>query len=70
MRIKSLRSSPEGCNQGRIRVLKEELRGNTPDCKTHPDAPHGFDRNASHIVRIGMYVSVKDGSRQSVNGLG
>ena len=20
----------------------------TPDCKTHPDAPHGFDRNASH----------------------
>jgi hypothetical protein len=27
----------------------EELRGNeTPPCKTHPDAPHGFDRNASH----------------------
>jgi DNA-binding protein Fis len=26
----------------------EDLRGNTPDCKTHPDAPHGFDRNASH----------------------
>jgi hypothetical protein len=26
----------------------EELRDNTPDCKTHPDAPHGFDRNASH----------------------
>jgi hypothetical protein len=26
----------------------EELRGNTPDCKTHPDAPHGFDSNASH----------------------
>jgi hypothetical protein len=39
------------------------------DCKTHPDAPHGFDRNAS-IVRIGMCVSVKGGSRQSVNGLG
>ena len=35
-------------SQGRIWVLKEELRGNTPDCKTHPDAPHGFDRNASH----------------------
>ena len=42
---------------GHIRVLREaaaqpewveELRGNTPDCKTHPDAPHGFDRNASH----------------------
>jgi hypothetical protein len=30
--------------------LKEQLklRDNTPDCKTHPDAPHGFDRNASH----------------------
>ena len=26
----------------------EELRGNTSNCKTHPDAPHGFDRNASH----------------------
>jgi hypothetical protein len=33
----------------------EELRGyDTPEvtpevpCKTHPDAPHGFDRNASH----------------------
>lgn len=37
----------------------DELRGNdtpeetpevTPEvpCKTHPDAPHGFDRNASH----------------------
>ena len=26
----------------------EELRDNTPNCKTHPDAPHGFDRNASH----------------------
>ena len=27
----------------------EELRGNTGEvpCKTHPDAPHGFDRNAS-----------------------
>ena len=42
---------------GHVRVLREaaaqpewveELRGNTPDCKTHPDAPHGFDRNASH----------------------
>ena len=37
----------------------DDLRGNdtpeetpevTPEvpCKTHPDAPHGFDRNASH----------------------
>jgi hypothetical protein len=24
--------------------------GNTPRCKTHPDAPHGFDRNASHCA--------------------
>ena len=22
--------------------------GETPPCKTHPDAPHGFDRNGSH----------------------
>jgi hypothetical protein len=22
----------------------------TPPCKTHPDAPHGFDRNASHCA--------------------
>jgi hypothetical protein len=28
----------------------EELRGESEEvpCKTHPDAPHGFDRNASH----------------------
>ena len=27
----------------------EELRGDPEvPCKTHPDAPHGFDRNASH----------------------
>lgn len=25
-----------------------------PDCSTHPDAPHGFDRNASH--NAGRYV--------------
>jgi hypothetical protein len=26
----------------------------THTCKTHPDAPHGFDRNASH--NLGRYV--------------
>lgn len=25
-----------------------------PKCKTHPDAPHGFDRNGSHSM--GRYV--------------
>jgi hypothetical protein len=45
------------------------MRGNTPDCKTHPDAPHGFDRNASHSAD--RYVcECEGGSRQSVNGLG
>jgi hypothetical protein len=32
-------------------AIKEALRkalNETPPCKTHPDAPHGFDRNASH----------------------
>jgi hypothetical protein len=32
-------------------AIKEALRqALTPEvpCKTHPDAPHGFDRNASH----------------------
>ena len=37
----------------------EELRDNTPDCKTHPDAPHGFDRNASHSE--GRYVCECEG---------
>jgi hypothetical protein len=48
----------------------QELRDNTPDCKTHPDAPHGFDRNASVIVLTVTYASARGGSRQSVNGLG
>lgn len=26
----------------------------TPPCSTHPDAPHGFDRNGSHTA--GRYV--------------
>jgi len=26
-----------------------ETEGEVP-CKTHPDAPHGFDRNASHTL--------------------
>jgi len=28
-------------------ALRQALN-ETPPCKTHPDAPHGFDRNASH----------------------
>lgn len=30
------------------RVGEVGVWGETPPCKTHPDAPHGFDRNASH----------------------
>jgi hypothetical protein len=28
--------------------ISQEPVDETPPCKTHPDAPHGFDRNASH----------------------
>jgi hypothetical protein len=28
--------------------ISQERVDETPPCKTHPDAPHGFDRNASH----------------------
>jgi predicted Fe-S protein YdhL (DUF1289 family) len=28
--------------------MSQEPVDETPPCKTHPDAPHGFDRNASH----------------------
>ena len=34
-------------SQGRIQALTPEVTPEVP-CKTHPDAPHGFDRNASH----------------------
>ena len=36
---------------GAINALRQALAPEvTPEvfCKTHPDAPHGFDRNASH----------------------
>ena len=36
---------------GAINALRQALTPEvTPEvpCKTHPDAPHGFDRNASH----------------------
>lgn len=36
---------------------KEEPEG--PDCNPHPDAPHGFDRNASH--NTGRYVCECEG---------
>ena len=32
---------------GAMETLRQALN-ETPPCKTHPDAPHGFDRNASH----------------------
>ena len=39
------------CLPAEIDAAMEALRqalNETPPCKTHPDAPHGFDRNASH----------------------
>ena len=43
-----------------LNILKEEIAqpvqpavqiGEEPECTTHPDAPHGFDRNGSHNNR-------------------
>ena len=31
-----------------LEKFAELVRADGPPCKTHPDAPHGFDRNASH----------------------
>jgi hypothetical protein len=36
---------------GELKYLRQQVVKNKPQdtiCKTHPDAPHGFDRNASH----------------------
>jgi len=40
----------EGCLVGHYKVIEEQTKQEqeTPKCKTHPDAPHGFVRNASH----------------------
>lgn len=45
--IKALR---ERLEKDEVSDLVDELIGDWPvvPCKTHPDAPHGFDRNASH----------------------
>jgi hypothetical protein len=36
------------CQQNRQVAKSATTDDETPPCKTHPDAPHGFDRNASH----------------------
>jgi len=40
----------EGCLVAHYKVIEEQTKQEqeTPKCKTHPDAPHGFVRNASH----------------------
>ena len=44
----------------KAKALKEEMTAkpaplrDSPPCNPHPDAPHGFDRNASHSA--GRYV--------------
>ena len=35
-------------------VAQLKIKGEQSECKTHPDAPHGFSRNASHSE--GRYV--------------
>lgn len=37
-----------------------------PECSTHADAPHGFDRNGSH--NAGRYVCTCEGWRPDVEG--
>ena len=45
---------PETCTEGYllhlIEQMRDEAKAGLPEvpCKTHPDAPHGFDRNGSH----------------------
>jgi hypothetical protein len=34
--------------------IKDMTENDTPTCKTHPKAPHGFLRNDSH--NLGRYV--------------
>lgn len=38
-------TTPATCQENRQVATTDD---ETPPCKTHPDAPHGFDRNASH----------------------
>ena len=40
----------EHFSEGLVRTIVEALKQeqDEPKCKTHPDAPHGFVRNASH----------------------
>lgn len=44
--IDFIRDSPESIQEKIIR--RRRLRALDRPCSTHPDAPHGFNRNASH----------------------
>ena len=52
-----------GCEA--IQACKEALE--TPECNTHPKAPHGFNRNASHSA--GRYVCECEGWQLEWQGL-
>jgi hypothetical protein len=52
-----------GCHA--IQACKEALE--TPECNTHPKAPHGFNRNASHSA--GRYVCECEGWELEWQGL-
>lgn len=47
------RSNLDYAEEG-ITTIKDVLHQLEPECKTHPDAPHGFNRGASHAE--GRYV--------------
>lgn len=47
MALEALHNIDQSNNDDAIEALRQALN-ETPPCKTDPDAPHGFDRNASH----------------------
>ena len=58
--------TPEECADNKaIQACKDALE--TPECNTHPKAPHGFNRNASHSA--GRYVCECEGWQLEWQGL-
>jgi dienelactone hydrolase len=51
--------------KGAINACEKALE--TPECNTHPKAPHGFNRNASHSA--GRYVCECEGWQLEWQGL-
>lgn len=52
---------PQNCGTGYCSCIEcvKESATQEPSCSNHPDAPHGFDRNASH--NAGRYVCECEG---------